>query len=144
MRLRSVLITLLLFAAPAHAFDTVKLGQLGSIALDMDELHAVIVQSPKLAREIDEALAKIGKKPADVMCDGMRFPGAWKELRGLRVSPYRCQFGDSWLKIRTKVAVTGKRNKIYETVSRDAMNRAENVKETNPTWVWSNTEPSQP
>lgn len=48
------------------------------------------------------------------------------------------------MKIRTKVAVTGKRNKIYETVSRDAMSRAENVKETNPTWVWSNTEPSQP
>jgi hypothetical protein len=139
-----ILIALLLFAAPAYAFDTAKLVQLGSIAVDMDEIHAVIVQSPELAREIDEALAKINKKPADVMCDGMRFPGSWKELRGMRVSPYRCQFGDKWLKIRTKATVTGKRDKIYETITPDAMRRAENVKETDPTWIWSDTEPPQP
>jgi hypothetical protein len=40
--------------------------------------------------------------------------------------------------------VTGKRNKIYETVSHDAMAGAEHSKETDPTWVWSNTQPPQP
>ena len=141
-----ILIALLLFAAPvyAFAFDTAKLGQLGSIALDMDEIHKVIVQSPKLAREIDEALAKINKKPADVTCDGMRFPGSWKELRGLHVSPYRCQFGDKWLKIRTKVVVTGKGHKIYDTINQEAMRRAEDVVESDPDWTWSATEPPQP
>lgn len=141
---RLALIALTMSATPAFAFDSTKLGQLGSIALDMDEMQAVLKQAPKLKHEIDEALAKIGKKPGDVMCDGMRFPGPWKELGGLRVSPYRCQIGDRWLKIQTKVRVTGKRGKVYDQITPQIMRSAQDVKETNPTWTWSTTEPSQP
>ena len=135
---------LLLLAAPAYAFDTKRLGQLGSIAMDMDEIHAVIAQSPKLAREIDEAAAKINMKPAEIMCDGMRFPGSWKELGGIRVGPYRCQLGESWLKLNTKVIVMGRRNKIYKTITPEAMRRADKVKEADPTWTWSSVKPPQP
>ncbi len=141
---RLLLTALLLSPAPALAFDTTKLGQLGSIALDMDEIAAVIKQSPTLKREIDAALAKINKKPDELMCDGMRFPGAWKELGGLRVAPYRCQFGDKWLKINTKVRVTDKRGKIYESINQKAMHEADDVKESDPNWTWSDTEPSEP
>ena len=138
------LIALALSAAPAFAFDSTKLGQLGSIALDMDEMRAVLKQAPKLQHEIDDALAKIGKKPGEVMCDGMRFPGSWTELRGIRVSPYRCQIGDRWLKIQTKVRVTGKRGKVYDQITPQIMRSAQDVKETNPTWSWTTTEPSLP
>jgi len=140
---RTVLVVLL-FASPAFAFDTTKLGQLGSIALDMDELRTVIAQSPTLKREIDEAVAKLNKKPDEIMCDGMRFPGSWTGLSGLRASPYRCQIGDQWLKIRTKVRVTGKGGKVYEQITSDAMRSAKNVSETHPTWTWSDKEPTQP
>jgi hypothetical protein len=138
---RILLMAVLLFPAPGFAFDTTKLG---SIALDMDELAAVIKQSPALQREIDTSLAKTGKKPSEEMCDGMRFPGAWPGLAGLRVSPYRCQFGDKWLNIETKVRVTGKHGKVFERIDKTAMHEAENVKETGPIWTWSDTQPSEP
>jgi hypothetical protein len=144
MLARVALMVLVLSSAPALAFDTTKLGQLGSITLDMDEIAAVIKQSPKLKGEIDAALKKIGKKPEHVICDGMRFPGTWKELGGLRVSPYRCQFGDKWLKINTKVRVIGKRGKVYERIDKAAMRGATDVKEITPTWAWSGKEPAQP
>ncbi len=141
---RIVLASLVLMPAPALAFDTAKLGQLGSIALDMDELAAVIKQSPALKREIDEALAKVKKAPNELICDAMRFPGSWPELSGLRVSPYRCQFGDKWLRITTKVRVTGKRGKVYERIDKAAMRGATKVTETDPKWTWSDTMPPQP
>ena len=78
------------------------------------------------------------------MCDGMRFPSAWKELRGVRVAPYRCQFGDKWLKIRTKATITDKHKKVYETISPEAIRKAEDVTETDPSWTWSAEEPPQP
>jgi hypothetical protein len=141
---RIVAITVLFASTQALAFDTTKLGQLGSVALDMDEMLAVIAQSPKLKTEIDQAITAVNKKPGDIMCDGMRFPSAWKELAGVRVSPYRCQIGDKWLKINTKVTITGKRKKVYEAINAKAMREAEDVKETDPTWTWSNEKPPQP
>jgi hypothetical protein len=67
MLARIALIALVLSAVPALAFDSTKLGQLGSVALDMEELAAVIQQSTPLKREIDDALGKINNprvKPA--------------------------------------------------------------------------------
>lgn len=121
MGLRVAAIALLVLAAPAFAFDSTKLGQLGSIAIDMEEMQAVLKQAPRLKHEIDDALATAGKKSGDIVCDGMRFPGAWKELAGIRVSPYRCQIADRWLKIQTKVRVTGKRGKVYDKITPEIM-----------------------
>ena len=136
---RAVLISLLLLAAPASAFDTSKLGQLGSLTLE--DKQALFAKSATLEREVAAALAKLGKTLEDVLCDGVRFPGSWQELGGLRVAPYLCEFGDQWLLIRTKVRVTGKGGKVYPQISREAMRRADNVTETDPTWTWSDTKP---
>jgi hypothetical protein len=139
---RFVLIFLLLLVAPAHAFDTTKLGQLGSLV--PEEKQALFAKAPKLQSETDAEMSKLGKKIDDIPCDGMRFPGAWKELGGLRVAPYVCQFGERWLKISAKVVVTGKGGKVFPGISREAMQRATDARETNPTWTWSSTQPAQP
>ena len=136
---RMVLIVLLATASPAFAFDTSKLGQSGTLPLE--DIQAVINQSSKLKHEVDDAIAKSGKKPDAIICDGMRFPGSWKELSGMRVAPYHCQIGGRWLTIRTKVRVTDKKGKLYQSINRKAMNRADNVRETDPTWSWSDKEP---
>ena len=136
---RAVLIPLLLLAAPAAAFDTSKLGQLGSLTLE--EKQELFVKSPTLEREVTAAVAKLGKTLEDIPCDGMRFPGSWQELGGLRVAPYLCQFGDQWLLIRTKVRVTGKGGKVYLRITTEAMRKAEQVTETDPTWTWSDKKP---
>ena len=136
---RTVVIALLVSASPALAFDTTKLGQGGTLPLD--DLQAVIDQSSKLKHVVDDAIAKSGKKREAIICDGMRFPGSWKELSGMRVSPYHCLIGGKWLTINTKVRVTDKKGKLYQSINRKAMNRADNVKETNPTWSWSDKEP---
>ena len=140
----TLVLSALAFVSAASAFDSTKLGQRGTITLDMPGISDVLKHTPKLRREVEEAAAKLNKKPDEIVCDGMRFPGSWPELAGLRVAPYICQFGDRWLKIETKIRVVGKGGKVYEKITREAMRRAIDVKETSPTWVWSDTEPPEP
>lgn len=142
MRRLIVTTALVLLAGPASAFDTSKLGQVGSLPLA--DMQTLIAKSPKLKQEVDDAVAKLGKKPDEIMCNGMRFPGAWKELGGLRVAPYSCPFGDKWLQVRAQVKITGKRGKVYARADKEAMRRAENVRETGLAWTWSDKEPSAP
>jgi hypothetical protein len=142
MFVRLALIGLLLGPAPAIAFDTTKLGQGGSLMLD--DLINVIRQAPKLADEIDAAVAASGKTPDRIICDGMRFPGQWDELGGLRVAPYHCQIGHKWLTIRTKVRITNKNGKVFDEITDQARREAVEVKETDPTWSWSDKEPEEP
>jgi hypothetical protein len=85
MPLRLVPLALLLGTSSALAFDTSKLGQWGSLPLD--DLTPVIAKSAELQQEINKALSESNKKQGDVMCVGMRFPGQWKNLGGLRVTP---------------------------------------------------------
>jgi hypothetical protein len=146
MLTRAILLSLLLLAAPAqisfaYAFDTTKLGQRGSLL--PEDKTALFKKSAQLERETAAEMKKLGKTVDDIPCDGMRFPGAWVELGGLRVSPYVCQFGERWLQIRTKVVVTGKRGKVYETINPEAMKQAQDVRETSPTWTWSDKEPAE-
>ena len=141
---RLILLSLLVYATPALAFDTTKLGQGGSLALDDDAIQALIGQSSQLAGEIEQAVAKAGKKPAEIICAGMRFSNAWKELSGLRVSPYHCHIGGQWLTIRADVRVLDAKGKLYQSINRKGMERAETVKENHPTWTWSDKEPQQP
>jgi hypothetical protein len=125
----------------AHAFDTTKLGQRGSMA--PEDKTALFKKSAKLDSETAAEMKKLGKTVENVPCDGMRFPGAWVELGGLRVAPYVCQFGDRWLQIRAKVTVTGKGGKVYEQINPEAMRRATDARETNVTWTWSDKEPAE-
>src|SRR5262245_53026223 len=104
MSLRLVLLVLLLGASSALAFDTSKLGQWGSLPLD--DLKPVIAKSARLQQEISKALPETNKKQEDVQCVGMRFPGSWKNLGGMRVSPYFCDFGGKWLQIDAIVRIT--------------------------------------
>lgn len=136
----AVAAALWLAAPPTFAFDTMSLGQFGS--LGVDELQGVIDQAPKLRREVDEAVAKLGKKPEEIRCSGARFPSAWVGLAGERISPYACPFGERWLEIRTKVRITGKHGKVYTQISPEAMRRADNVRESEPAWTWSDTKPA--
>lgn len=143
MHLRMILAALIMIVTPAFAFDTTKLGQGGSLALDAREIQALIGRSSKLVREINEAAAKAGKKPGGIICSGMRFSNAWKNLSGRRVSPYRCHIGDKWLTIRATVRVFDARGKLYQSINRKGMERADTVKETDPAWTWSDKEPAQ-
>jgi hypothetical protein len=130
----------LIFSSSAMAFDTTKLGQGGSLGLD--EMAPLIKKAPQLKREVAEAVANAKQKAEEIRCDGMRFPGQWVNLGGERVAPYVCKIGDKWLEVRTTVRVTGPRRKSFETVTPDAMKNATTVTETNPTWKWTDKDPS--
>jgi len=135
MSLRLVPLALLLGTSSALAFDTSKLGQWGSLPLD--DLTPVIAKSAELQQEINKALSESNKKQGDVMCVGMRFPGQWKNLGGLRVSPYTCDFGAKWLQIHAAVRITNRRGQAFETITAEAMKNATNVSETNLNWKWT-------
>ena len=135
MPLRLVPLALLLGTSSALAFDTSKLGQWGSLPLD--DLTPVIAKSAELQQEINKALSEGNKKQGDVMCVGMRFPGQWKNLGGLRVSPYTCDFGAKWLQIHAAVRITNRRGQAFETIKAEVMKNATNVCETNLNWKWT-------
>jgi hypothetical protein len=140
MSLRLVPLALLLGTSSALAFDTSKLGQWGSLFLD--DLAPVIAKSARLQQEINEVLSEANKKEEDVTCFGMRFPGQWKNLGGLRVSPYTCDFGAMWLQIHATVRITDRRGQVFETITDKAMNNATNVSETNLNWKWTTERPA--
>jgi hypothetical protein len=137
----SVAMALLLGALPAIAFDTGKLGQGGSLTLD--EIMPLIAKSTQLRAQVNQALAERGKKPEDILCDGMRFPGQWTHLGGVRVSPYSCDFGGKWLQIDATTRITDRRGRAFETITPEAMKNAATVRETNPTWKWTTEDPSK-
>jgi hypothetical protein len=135
MTLRLVPVALLLATSSALAFDTSKLGQFGSLPLD--DLTPIISNSARLQQEINKALAEGNKRQGDVRCLGMRFPGPWKNLGGLRVSPYTCDFGAKWLQIHATVRITDRHGQAFETITAKAMKNATNVSETNLNWEWT-------
>ena len=55
------------------------------------------------------------------------------------MAPYECEIGDQTLTIRADVRITGRKGKVYEKITRDAMKDAETVTENNPTWSWAKT-----
>jgi|EndMetStandDraft_8_1072994.scaffolds.fasta_scaffold624014_1 hypothetical protein len=143
MLVRCTLLLLAVVAAsPALAFDTGKLGQWGSLGLE--EIMPLIDKSPPLKREVTEALEKANRKADDIRCEGARFPGAWRGLGGERAAPYACNIGDRWLEIRATVRVTGRRGKVFDKVTPDAMKNATTKTETNPTGTWSEKDPRAP
>jgi len=140
MSLRLVLLLVLpLVPSSALAFDTSKIGQWGTLFLD--DLTPVIAKSARLQQEISQALSEGNKKQEEVRCFGMRFPGPWKNLGGLRVSPYACDFGAKWLQIHATVRVTGRRGQAFKRITAKAMKNATNVSETNLNWKWTTEDP---
>src|SRR5262249_1213344 len=71
------------------------------------------------------------------VCLGMRFPGQWKNLGGLRVSPYAGDFVPKWLQIRAPVRITDRHGQAFETITAKAMKNATNVNETDLNWEWT-------
>jgi hypothetical protein len=102
-------LTFQLAAFPAVGFDT---RQGGSLALD--EIMPLIGSSKELRAQVNQALVERKKKPAEIFCDGMRFPGQWTQLGSARVSPYSCDFGDKWLQIAATVRLTDRRGRAFE------------------------------
>jgi hypothetical protein len=141
MLLRSAAVALVLGVVPAHAMDTAKLGQWGSLPLN--DIMPLIVKTPKLQSEVKTALADSGKTADTLMCLGARFPGAWVNLGGERVAPYTCEFKGRWLKISARVQITGRHGRVFATVSPSAMRLATGVNQTSVTWEWSTTDPDQ-
>jgi lipoprotein NlpI len=139
MRLRLVPLTVLFGISTALAFDTSKIGQWGSLFLD--DLAPLTAKSARLQQEIDEALAQADKKAEEIRCFGMRFPGPWKNLSGLRVSPYACDFGGKYLEIHATVRVSDRRGRAFETITPKAMKNATKVSETNLNWKWTTEDP---
>jgi hypothetical protein len=135
MTLRLVLVALLLGTSSALAFDSSKLIQFGTLPLD--DLTPVIAKSALLQKEISKALSEDNRERANVRCLGMRFPGQWKNLGGLRVSPYACDFGAKWLRIRATVRITDRHGRAFETITAKAMKNATKVGETNLNWEWA-------
>src|SRR6266487_3658693 len=140
MSLRRVPLALLLGTCSALAFDTNKLGQWGSLFLD--ERAPDVAKAARRQQEIDEGLSQAEKKEGEVKCFGMRFPGQWKNLGGLRVSPYICDFGAMWLQIHATVRIADRRGHVFETITDKAMNNATNVSETNLNWKWTTERPA--
>jgi hypothetical protein len=79
----------------------------------------------------------MNKKPEDILCFGMRFPGPWKNLGGTRVAPYTCDFKGKYLRIDATVRVIGKGGRSFETINDTAMKQATDVIEENLTWQWT-------
>jgi len=132
-------LAVLLVPTRGWGFDTSQLDQGGSLTLD--DRMALIEKTPKLRREVKDELAKAGKKPEEVTCDGARFSGRWRHLGGERVSPYICDFGEKWLRIRADVRLTDNHGKVYDKITTEAMRNAQNISETNLRWTWSEEDP---
>lgn len=128
-------LALLLGTSAALAFDSTKIGQWGSLYLD--DLLPILAKSAQLKQEVTAALTEKNKKPEDILCFGMRFPGAWKNLGGTRVAPYTCDFDGKYLRIDATVRVIGHGGRTFETINDTAMKRATDVSETNLTWQWT-------
>lgn len=127
-------------AGPARAFDTGELGMGGSLLLG--DIMPLVEQSPALKREVAAEAAKIGKKPDEIICGGMRFSGQWRHLGGYRAAPYVCGFGDGrFLEIRAAVRLTGASGKVFEKATPGAMKNARRIHETKPTWKWLSEDP---
>jgi hypothetical protein len=124
--------------APALAFDMSKLGY-GSLFLD--DFMPLINSSPKLKKEIQNALAAAKKKADEQLCESPRFPGSWEKLHGEHITPYTCNIGGKWLQINATVRVTGPRGKVFETENSTALKQANKVSQTNPTWTWTDEDP---
>jgi hypothetical protein len=132
---------LLLTATPAMAFDSTKLGQMGSLFLS--DIGTLIGRTPALKSEVDAALAQLKKTADEVQCEGMRFPGQWVNLGGERVSPYTCDFGGKWLIIKATVRVTGRSRQLYDDITPGAMKNDIKVIELNPAWYWTTEDPDK-
>ncbi len=129
----STLITLVLLASPATAFDTQTLDQVGSMLLR--DLMPLIDGTPRLEREVAQALTESRRQENEVTCLGRRFSSEWGCLAARRVSPYLCEFAeDKWLYIRATVALDEKEFK--SSTQRDEP-CAEAVTETDLKWEWS-------
>ena len=137
MRAGSIIVAaLLVLAHPALAFDTTKLGQVGST--DMEDMKELVDKTPKLRAEVDQAMAQVKKTDVQVKCAAQRFPGPWVELGGTRVAPYLCKFDEGkWLLVNADVRLTDKRGHAFDKPSSQAMKKAFNISETRLRWTWS-------
>src|SRR6516165_12003838 len=135
MAVRLVALALLLGTTVALAFDSTKIGQWGSLYLD--DLSPILAKSAQLKQEVTAALTEKNKKPEDILCFGMRFPGAWKNLGGTRVAPYTCDFDGKYLRIDATVRVIGHGGRTFEVINDTAMKQATDVIEENLTWKWT-------
>jgi hypothetical protein len=133
--LRIILIASVVAASPAHALDTRELGQGGSMLLP--DLAKLVGESPRLTREINEALGENDKKAREVVCTGYRFSSQWIYLGGTRVAPYTCNFGRKWLVINATVRITSRGGRVYDSITLDAKKNAQYVIETKPVWRWT-------
>ncbi len=136
---RLFLIALLLAATPAMAFDSTKLDQGGSLMLD--DMSSLIDQAPRLKQEVGRLLAEKHKKMDEIICTGMRFSSAWKELGGFRVAPYDCDFKGKWLHVDAQVRLFAGNGHEYKTISRAAMRNTVKFTQTHPVWKWSDKPP---
>jgi hypothetical protein len=139
--LQAAPVVLLFAVTPALAFDTSKLGQGGSLPLG--DLMPLIGKSVQLQREVKSALADSHKSAADVICSGMRFPGQWVNLGGMRVAPYTCDFGGKWLVLEAMVQITDAKGHVFERTTARAMKSASKISETNLTWKWTTEDPNK-
>jgi len=137
-----ILFSVLSISAPVYAFDSGKLTGSGSLLLD--DLMPLVEKTPKLKSEIIEAISKIGKKNEKIKCLAQRFNGLWQHLAGERVAPYSCQIGDQVLKIEATVRLTGKNGKAFEKITKEAMQNAQNISETELRWKWTRDEVAEP
>jgi hypothetical protein len=136
--LAAIVVATAAVSSPALAFDTSKLGY-GS--LFVGDFMPLINSSPKLKKEVSDALVAAKKKPAEQLCESPRFPGSWKNLPGEHVAPYVCNIGGKWLQVNATVKVTGPRGATYETETPAALERANRISQTNPTWTWTDDDP---
>jgi len=130
-----------LAASTAVAFDTNHLGQRAPLLLR--GIVSLIGQSPTLQAEVYSALDQLNMSVDDITCTGYQFSDQWNNLAGQRVAPYACDFITKWLSINATVIITGSSGKVYNTITPAAIESADKITETSPTWRWSTEKPTQ-
>jgi hypothetical protein len=139
--MRAIAIALLLaacFAGDALAFDTRRLGQWGSLFLV--DIMPLIRTSPRLEREVADAVKQAQADREDVVCIGARFPGVWTHLGGERAAPYSCEIGARLLLLRARVRIKDRKGRVLEGITAASMRRAARIEQDRLSWRWEKSE----
>jgi hypothetical protein len=107
----------------------------GSIPLT--EVLDATRDSPALAREINDELAKSRLNAADVICSADRHGNQWRYLGGSRASPYECTIGERDLTIESSRTYFDGSGKSLGGLDKADPRRARKFIETNFRWEWS-------
>ena len=106
----------------------------GSITLD--EVIEQLQEQEKLTTEILAELKAQNLKAEEVICDGSRFGGQWRNLGGARAVPYECEIGKKKLAIEGTVHIYDDGGKELDMNEDASFEHAVEYRQADITWKW--------